>query len=284
MRAALLLLLAPLLAPCGCAGPVEAIKVASPGEASGANGTPLHAVAILRGDQRAGLPAEGVTVQGNEVLIARPGTFTYRLDPGEDVGVDEQGRVAAVRTPGNPPTITYFVPGTAVHVGNEVRGELKGHQEHVPLLPSDKLEMRGTFAPGETIPLGGEVEVQRAWSALIFGGSLFALGYIPSVAVAAGSPHDYDRMLYLPLFGPWVDLVQRDNCTPDPIDPTKCFADGTARIGLIVDGIVQDTGLLLMLVGLPSYAVVEWGKKKQARVRVGPTFGRVNGVGVQGSF
>lgn len=271
-----------VLALAGCAGPVEAIKVVSPQEASGANGTALRPVAILRAEQRAALPAAGVTVQGLEVLVKREGTFVYDLDPGEKVETNKQGQVLAVHGTGDPATVTRFIPGTAVQDGNQVRGELEGHQEHVPLLPSDRLEMRGTFAPGDTLPLGGKVDVERAWSALVFGTSLLALGYIPSIAVAASSPHDYDRMLYAPLFGPWIDLVQRDNCTPDPIDPTKCFGDAAAHIGLIADGIIQDTGLLLMLVGLPSYAVVKWGD--HASLRVGPVFGTTTGIGAQGSF
>ncbi|HSQ67573.1 MAG TPA: hypothetical protein VLM85_30395, partial [Polyangiaceae bacterium] len=183
--------LLPLLLSLGCAGPIEAIKVVSPEEATRANGTKLKAVAILRGDQRAQLP-DGVTVrsskEGSEVRVPREGVFEYSLDPGETVERDAQDRIVGVKSgEGKAAHETRFIPGTAEQQGDVVRGELEDHVERVPLFPGDRVELRGTFGVGETLPLDGKVETTRAWSALGFGGALLGGAYIPSLIVGATS-------------------------------------------------------------------------------------------------
>ena len=158
-----------LVALLGCAGPVEATRVVAPADAASFRVTKLHPVAIVRGDARAALPA-GAEVDKTEVRVAQPGTFEYPLDPGETVERDKTGNVVAVKTPGDPPTLTKFVPGTAKLEDDVVRGELEGHVQRVPLLANDKIELKGTLVAGDSLPNGGSVETSRAWTALVFGG------------------------------------------------------------------------------------------------------------------
>jgi hypothetical protein len=270
MRTAIVMLLA-----CGCAGPIDVTRQVTAREASAANGTKLHAVAIVRGQARAPLP-DGATVVELEARVARPGVFTYALDPDEKVLYDDQKRIVAVKSGEH---VTKFIAGTATLEGNEVKGELEDHVERLPLLETDRVELRGTFAPGESVPTGGKIETTRAWSALGFGAALLGGAWLPSVIVAASSDIDANHWLYLPVAGPWVAYAMRDACVPD-IDPRPCLNDAGARVGLIIDGILQTTGFGLLLVGLPSSAELKWSQKDgtTARVRIEPFLGRISGV------
>jgi len=268
-----------------CAGPIAIDKVASPAEAEAANGTKLRAVAVLRGGERARLP-EGVSVTAHEVLVPRPRVFTYALDPGETVVRDESGAVVGVSTPASDPKaaphVTRFVRGTATLEDAQVRGELEGHAEHVPLLPGDRIELEGTFAPGESVPTGGRVVTTRAWSAIGFGGALLGGAWLPSVIVAATSGIDANHWLYVPVVGPWAAYATRDACTP-AVDPRPCLNDAGERVAIIIDGILQTTGAVLLIVGLPTSAEVRWGK--QAWLRLGPgVVGSAPAISVHGVF
>lgn len=260
---------------CGCAGPIDVTRQVTAREASAANGTKMHAVAIVRGQARAPLP-DGATVVDLEARVARPGVFTYALDPDEKVLYDDQKRVVGVKSGEH---VTKFIPGTATLDGTEVKGELEDHVERLPLLETDRVELRGTFAPGETVPTGGKVETTRAWSAFGFGAALLGGAWLPSVIVGATSDIDANHWLYVPVAGPWVAYAMRDACAPD-VDPRPCLNDAGARVGLIIDGILQTTGLGLLLVGLPSSAELKWGQKDgtTARVRIEPFSGRISGV------
>ncbi|HEY1956663.1 MAG TPA: hypothetical protein VGH28_13680 [Polyangiaceae bacterium] len=264
------------LALVGCAGPIDVARTVTPSEAASANGTSFHAAAIVRGQARAALPP-GVTVAANEILVPRPGTFTYSLDPGEKVVRDKAGNITAVAVPKGDET-AHFIAGTATLDGNEVRGELVGHVEHVPLLPDDRVELRGKFAPGDAVPTGGRVETTRAWSAFVFGSVLLGGAWLPSVIVGATSSVDANHWLYVPIIGPWAAYAARDACTPS-VDPRPCLADAGERIAIIVDGILQSTSAVLLVVGLPTSATVTWGK--QARLRVAPSLG---GITIDGRF
>jgi hypothetical protein len=258
------------LVACGCAGSIDVTRQVTPREAADANGTKLRAVAIVRGEARAPLP-EGVTVVQLEARVPRPGIFTYALDPDEKVVYDDQKRVIGVKSGER---VTRFIPGTATVEGNEVKGELEDHAERLPLLETDRVELRGAFAPGETVPTGGKVETTRAWSAIGFGAALLGGAWLPSVIVGATSDVDANHWLYVPVVGPWVAYVMRDACSPD-VDPRPCLNDAGARVGLILDGILQTTGAALLLVGLPSSAEIKW---KTARVRIEPFSGQISGV------
>ena len=264
------------IALVGCAGPIDVARTVTPSEAVAANGTSFHATAIVRGQAKAPLP-ENVVVAANEIQVPRPGVFTYALDPGEKVVRDKAGNITGVAAPSGEES-AHFVPGTATLEGNEVHGELVGHVEHVPLLADDRIELRGRFAPGDSIPTGGHVQTTRAWSALAFGGALLGGAWLPSIIVAAASSVDANHWLYAPIVGPWIAYASRDSCAPS-VDPRPCLSDAGERIAIIADGILQTTGAVLVVVGLPSSAEIKWGK--QARLRVAPSFG---GISIDGVF
>jgi hypothetical protein len=250
------------LALAGCAGPVDVTRVVTPDEAAHAKGTKLKPAAVVRGKARAPIPPE-TTFQGLEARVPRPGIFTYALDPDETVVRDGDLRIVGVKSGEH---VTKFIPGTASLEGTEVHGELEDHVERVPLLSTDRVELRGRIAPDDPLP-GGKAVATRYWSALIFGGVLVGGAWIPSVGVAATSNVDANHWLYLPVLGPWIAYATRAalSCATDP---TPCLSDAGARVGLIADGILQTSGILLLILGLPTFTELRWGK--DARLRIGP--------------
>ena len=73
----------------------------------------------------------------------------------------------------------------------------------------------------------------------------FGIPYTISVFVAATSPRDEDRTLFIPLVGPWIDLASR-RC--GAVGGT-CSGETAEKAGLIVDGIFQGLGVLTMASG-----------------------------------
>ncbi|HEX7600724.1 MAG TPA: hypothetical protein VF316_03925 [Polyangiaceae bacterium] len=282
MRAFVVVTLSAALA-AGCAGRLDVSRVVSPPDAAMYRATKLRPTSVLRGEGKADLP-EGALVDAKEVRVPQPGPFVYHLDPGETVEKNPKGEILAVHTPGEPPGVTRFIAGTATQQGDDITGELEGHELHVPLLPTDRVMLAGTLEPGDTLPAGGKVESVRAWSALLFGGVAFMLAYVPSIYVAASSSTKSEGWLAVPVIGPWAALGAREACVPDPNSPgPTCAGDATSKIGLITDGIIQAVSTGILLVGLPSHTEVTW-PGGQARMRVVPTFGTANGLAVVGTF
>ena len=73
---------------------------------------------------------------------------------------------------------------------------------------------------------------------------VFGISYIPAIAVAASSGVSADRALYVPFAGPWLDLTQRPSCTP-----ATCNPEPTAKVLLVIDGVVQALGGLTVIGG-----------------------------------
>jgi hypothetical protein len=73
----------------------------------------------------------------------------------------------------------------------------------------------------------------------------FALSYLPAVVVGATSALDADRMLFVPLAGPWMDLTQRPRCGPI----VSCNTEGTAKVLLVTDGVFQAIGAISIVGG-----------------------------------
>ncbi len=61
-----------------------------------------------------------------------------------------------------------------------------------------------------------------------------------ALIVATTSTYGEDRLLFIPIFGPWIDLAVRPPSAPD---------ENWARIGLVVDGLAQATGLAMLVIG-----------------------------------
>jgi hypothetical protein len=67
--------------------------------------------------------------------------------------------------------------------------------------------------------------------------------YIASVSVGATSSNSNDHDLYIPAFGPWLDLGQRGGCPASG----SCAGEVGNKVLLIGDGILQSVGVLEIL-------------------------------------
>jgi hypothetical protein len=61
-----------------------------------------------------------------------------------------------------------------------------------------------------------------------------------ALIVATTSTYDYDRLLFIPIFGPFIDLAYR---------PPSSTEETWARVGLVIDGVAQAAGLAMLIVG-----------------------------------
>jgi hypothetical protein len=218
-------------------------------------------VAVVKGSERIALPA-GARVEGS--TIAMPRMHVHKLAPNDVIEQDEEGRIVAVTSGGDPPVVTRFVPGTATSppTADFVRGELADDSAGIALSEGDRVEMRG-IATADGVVAGGDshVETTRATGALVGGLVVLGLSYGPSAYVGLQASASYDRELVIPVAGPWLDLAQRPACQePDlmgikpPVDP--CSFETAARALLILSGATQGVGTLLTVAGLPTHSEV----------------------------
>ncbi len=84
------------------------------------------------------------------------------------------------------------------------------------------------------VPVGAGVPYLGA------GTVIAALSTGVALIIATTSPYDNDRFLFIPVFGPWIDLAHR---------PESSSEENWARVGLVVDGLAQATGVALLVVG-----------------------------------
>jgi hypothetical protein len=108
----------------------------------------------------------------------------------------------------------------------------------------------------------------------------FAVPYTISAFVGATSNENADRYLFVPLVGPWLDLGQRPAC---PIAALSCNSETAARVGLVLDGLFQDIGALMVVSGLLwRHEVIV---RRVAHVQVSPWFGPTGtGLAMSGTF
>jgi hypothetical protein len=250
------------LAMTGCAGPIEVTRTYTPQAAAQAQSdAALHPVAIVRPGERIPLPSEA-RVEPGRVVFPHATLHVHKLAAGDVIEQDAQGRITGVRSASTPPVTTRFVPGTAESPdgSDEVRGVLVEGTSALALRPGDAIEMHGTFQPDEALPGGGHVESTRSTGMLVAGIVVFTLTYAPTAYVGFGSPRGADRVLAVPAAGPWIDLANRPACVPPqvphgvslPVDP--CIAETATRAALVASGALQDLGVVLTLIGVPSHS------------------------------
>ncbi len=265
------------LAAIGCGESVEVTRLYSPADVARGAAGKLQAVAVVRGDSRTPLPP-GAKIQANSVVLDRGnGLHVHKLQPNDVIETDEQGRIVAVRSGATPPVVMRFVPGTATSPdgSDDVRGQLVEPTTSIPLAAGDKIEMHGTFDPDDKVPGGGRVETTRKTSMLVGGLILTGLAFLPTAYVGARSSRASDRVLLVPVAGPWIDFAGRDKCVAPrgsenlPVDP--CIGETANRVGIVVSGIVQGFGGLLTVIALPSRTYVDYGADRGvARAPVAP--------------
>jgi len=92
-----------------------------------------------------------------------------------------------------------------------------------------------------------------------------------ALIVATSSTYDYDRLLFIPILGPWIDLAYR---------PPSSQEENWARAGLIADGLAQAAGLAMLIVGTVMHHQREPKKPRQIIVPIATS----GGAGVSFTF
>jgi len=97
-------------------------------------------------------------------------------------------------------------------------------------------------------------DVADGWNLARFstGALVFVGSYGVSTIVAASNDHRGDRKLYVPVAGPWLALGDRSGCD---LAIETCDHETTAKVMLVVDGVLQIAGLAIMVDSLvqPSH-------------------------------
>jgi hypothetical protein len=117
------------------------------------------------------------------------------------------------------------------------------------------------------------------------GATTFAVGYVPALAIAGASDHEGDNRLYIPVAGPWLDLLER---TCDGGETLHCGSTAAEATALVFDGLVQTVGVLEMLAALfdpeERMLVERDGRRREVRVVPASLGGRGYGLWVSGGF
>jgi hypothetical protein len=119
--------------------------------------------------------------------------------------------------------------------------------------PSDPAA-RLRYREGVASPPGYHLEESPQKGLVISGAVVLGTTWLLSAAIGATSTNSSDRWLFLPVAGPFADLVARgtrDSCTGSG-DVISCSHDSVVLFYLAVDGIVQTTGGVLLLMGFVS--------------------------------
>jgi hypothetical protein len=268
-RLASLALLATL---AGCSSTLEVTRYATPPNAVRlVRDGKLKPVAVIRDKERLPMASDAVLATDHVTIPVAHDVFVYHLKSGDVIEVDTDDRISAIRMPTDPPTWIRFMPGTAVSPQgtDEVHGKLAQGESNVPLRPTDKIELTGTFGDGDKVPGGGHVESTRSMPALLAGSIILGLAYLPTAYFGAASSRKGDRILLLPVFGPWIDFLGRDKCVPPsgsdalPVDP--CIEETANRVALVGSGLAQALGGFLFALGLPSHTVFYEDDPKSAK-------------------
>ncbi|MEO8875244.1 MAG: hypothetical protein ABI461_06645 [Polyangiaceae bacterium] len=276
--------LSAIFAACSvaCTPSVDITRVVSQDQAERFSGGKLAPSAIVHADgSRTPLSSDTTIAHGRAIIPKSHGIFVVKIGPNDVIQVDIDDRITGVRMADG--HVVSFVPGTAFSPENadEVRGRLAGGDTSIDLAPTDRVEVSGMLVPDDSIAGVGHVETSRFTFALVFGGIVTALAYAPTAVVGVSSSRKGDRVLLLPVFGPWIDLLGRDKCitppqiatdTSVPADP--CVAETGNRVGLITSGVAQVLGGILFVAGLPEHAELiedEPGHSKAAN-RARPDF------------
>jgi hypothetical protein len=119
-------------------------------------------------------------------------------------------------------------------------------------------------------PTGEErISYARPNSILLGGGiSIFLASYVPSAVVAVVNDNTYDKHLYIPVVGPWLDLADRPGC--GGIGQSGCPTENGYRALLVVVGSFQALGVLATAVGaaVPERQIIGPPAKATARPTV----------------
>ncbi len=230
--------------------------------AAGYTDARFRPVAVVAGGDRTPL-APGEAVRGTDpAQVVRLDRQVVVVGDGDAVLVDEEQRVIGLRGRDGS-TKLEVAPGTATLRGDriEITTDKPAVVRVIP--PTARVEMRGTYAVGETSPVGGRVETSRTVGAIAAGGILLGASYLPTLIAGASSTLGKDRALLVPIIGPWIDLASRDHCVnPPEVDVPgfeggidKCTEETVNRVALVTSGVAQLLGTVVLGLGLLPRAV-----------------------------
>ena len=250
------------IACAACSPTVDVTETLSQADAQRVGGGKLAPSAVVHGDgSRMPLSSDATIANGKVTIPNAHGITVVTLGPNDVIEVDADDRITSVRLANGQHIV--FAPGSAYSPegANEVRGRLAEGVRTVDLAPTDKVEMTGTLAEGDRVQGIGHVETSRFTFALVVGSVVTLLAYAPTAYVGASSTKNTDRILLLPVLGPWIDLATRGGCTTPPqvatdqdIPTDPCIAETANKVGLVTSGVAQAVGGILFLVGLPEHA------------------------------
>jgi hypothetical protein len=129
----------------------------------------------------------------------------------------------------------------------------------VPLLAAGALAVvmastashaQSAVQPPPTSPETRPPIVYRHPNSGFLGKGVFAFlgAYFPSLIVAVVNDNSYDKRLYVPVFGPWLDLADRPGC--GGAGQASCGAETGYKAFLIASGAAQGFGALAIVLGL----------------------------------
>ena len=105
--------------------------------------------------------------------------------------------------------------------------------------------MRIPYREGEFHP-GYHIEENPIKGLVISGYVVLLVPYGISLMIGLSTKSDSDRWLLLPVVGPFGDMASRSKACSDDVG---CFFEPLARIMLVMDGIMQSTGAILLVTG-----------------------------------
>jgi hypothetical protein len=156
-----------------------------------------------------------------------------------------------------------------------------------------KLGAQPPSAPGQDLPAGYALEEGPATTPLVIGGVTLALPYATGLGVAATQSFENGSgWLVAPVIGPWLSLgARRDPCEGASdkkefdSDVGKCVAEPLIRGMLVLDGVLQAAGGVMLVIGASSHET-HLVKKSPPPITAAPTtVGRDGyGVAVAGRF
>lgn len=124
-------------------------------------------------------------------------------------------------------------------------------------------------------------EARAPWTVTTIGTAVFLGSYGLSVGFGSQSLDRDNAGLYVPLLGPWIALgAHSGDC---PLSDPDCDDDTRTKALLVIDGIAQATGALMVVSGLVEQ---QKAKKRDERfVKIRPVITRGNpGIAVIGRF
>ena len=114
--------------------------------------------------------------------------------------------------------------------------------------PASRAQSAGA-QPAVSPPATTQISYTRPNSSLLGPGIFaFSASYVPSIIVAVVNDNSYDKRLWVPVLGPWLDLADRPGC--GGVGQSTCGSEAAFKVLLIAAGAFQGLGAAASVVGL----------------------------------